>query len=155
MADAPGFDQVAAHKFFAVDCFNKVWGLLDKPDRTAADDQEMVEFCLASVWHWTQREDRTDTNTSVGYWQASRVYATVGLADEALRYGGLCLEVSRREGVPPFYLGFAYEALARAASIAGDRAKAGEHLTEARRIAAALEDPEEKKMLEGDLEGLG
>jgi hypothetical protein len=154
MAEEPGFDVTAAHRYFAADCFNRVWGLLDKPERTSAEDQQMVELCLASIWHWTEREDCTDTTLSVGYWQASRVYATIALSDEATRYGRLCLELSQRADVPPFYLGYAYEALARAEKVAGNGELAREHLAESRRIADGLPDAEARTMLLGDLDGL-
>ena len=155
MGDTPDFDVEAAHKQFSADCFNKVWGLLDKPERTPQEDQEMVELCLASIWHWTEREDCTDTNMSIGYWQVSRVYATVGLPDEARRYGRLCLEVSEGPDILPFYLGYAYEALARAEIIAGNEERAGAHLAESRRIAEALPNPDAKEQLLADLDALG
>jgi len=102
----------AAHEHFSVACFNEAWALLDRTDRSSEDDQRMIELCLASLWHWTQRDDCSATNMSIGYWQASRVYATVGFASEARRYATLCLEASNRPNVPPFYAGYAYEALA-------------------------------------------
>jgi len=154
MSDTPEFDTEAAHKYFAADCFNRVWGLLDKPKRTPEEDQQMVQLCLASVWHWTERDDCTDTNMSIGYWQASRVYASVGLPDEARRYGQLCLEASRGPDILPFYLGYAYEALARAEAVAGNEAKAREHLAESRRIAEGLPNPDAKKQLLADLDAL-
>lgn len=154
MTDSPEFDVLAAHKHFSADCFNRVWALLDKPERTPREEQEMVELCLASVWHWTEREDCTDMNMSIGYWQASRVYATLGLADEARRYGELCLEASRRPDVLPFCMGYAHEALGRAELIAGNGDRAQEHLAESRRIAEGLPDPDAKKRLLADLDGL-
>jgi hypothetical protein len=154
MADAPEFDVTAAHRYFSADCFNRVWALLDNPERTPREEQEMVELCLASVWHWTKREDCTDTNMSIGYWQASRVYATIGLANEARRYGELCLAASRGPDVLPFFLGYAHEALGRAELVAGNADRAREHLAESRRIAEGLPNPDAKKQLLADLDGL-
>ncbi|MBN2170642.1 MAG: hypothetical protein JW819_04880 [Candidatus Krumholzibacteriota bacterium] len=155
MADETKLDLAAAHKNFSASCFNAVWELLDKADRTEREGQRMIELAHASIWHWTQREDCTDTNMSIGYWQASRVYATLGMADEARRYGTLCLAASAAEGVPPFYLGYAHEALSRAAGVAGDREEAAAQLAEARRIAETVPDEEAKKMLLADLDTLG
>jgi hypothetical protein len=155
MGDKPDFDVEAAHKYFSADCFNRVWGLLDKPERTPEENQDMVNLCLASVWHWTERGDCTDTNMSVGYWQASRVYATIGLPDEARRYGLLCLDASQGPDILPFYLGYAYEALARAETVAGNKDKAREHLTKSRHIGESLPDPDAKKHLLADLDELG
>jgi len=41
MPNEPSFDVTAAHKYFAVNCFNSAWGLIEKKDRTAEDDEQM------------------------------------------------------------------------------------------------------------------
>jgi len=38
MTDDKKIDELAAHKWFAVDLFNKTWELMDKKDRTDDDD---------------------------------------------------------------------------------------------------------------------
>ena len=154
MVTEPGFDLADAHKHFSVECFNQVWKLIDKSHRTPAEDQEMIETCLASLWHWSQREDCTPTNLSIGYWQAARVYALLGQAENAMQYAQMCLNVSHASDVLPFYLGYAYEAMARAASAAKDHEKVAEYLAKARRVAAAVPDPEERDQLLEDLESI-
>ena len=151
MAKAPEFDVAAAHKYFSAACFNKAWDLIDKADRTPEENEEMIRLSIASTWHWTQREDCAPTNLSVAYWQTSRIYALLGQADNAQRYGQLALGVLQGDDVPPFYRGYAYEALARAESVAGNKAKMEAFLVEARRAAAAVTDAEGKQMLLADL----
>ncbi|MBI5960010.1 MAG: hypothetical protein HY866_14820, partial [Chloroflexi bacterium] len=114
------FDRQAAHRHFAVECFNQTWDLIDKANRTARDNEKMIGLSMASLWHWSQRKDCTPTNISVGCWLVSRVYALIGQADNARHYGQMCLEASHGDGVAPFYLGCAYEALARAEKVAGN-----------------------------------
>ena len=152
MAKQPDFDVDAAHRTFSGQCFNSAWDLLDKTDRTAEEDEEMIRLSQASIWHWTQREDCTETSMSVGYWQASRIYAVLGQADNARRYAQLCLDHSQGEEILLFYLGYAYEALARAESVAGNRDKTKEYLGEARQMVDALPDDESKKALLDDLD---
>ena len=151
MSKKPDFDVNAAHRYFSAQCFNKAWDLIDKADRTPQEDEDMIRLNQASIWHWTQRDDCTPTNMSTGYWQASRIYAILGQVDNARRYGQLCLDASRGEDVPPFYLGYAYEALARAESVAGSRAKMEQYANEAREIAEQVSDPDSKKWLLDDL----
>ncbi len=151
MAKAPDFDVKAAHKYFAATCFNQAWDLIDKKSRTAEEDHEMLALSMASAWHWTQRDDCTAQNMSVAYWQLARVFALLKQGDNARRYGQMCLTVSKSEGVPPFYLGYAYEALARAEMVAGDKAKMAEYLAEAQRAAERVKDAESRKMLLDDL----
>jgi hypothetical protein len=152
MSKKPEFDVAAAHKYFAADCFNSTWDLLDKQDRTPEDDEQMIRLTMASAYHWTQREDCTSTSMSGAYWQISRVYAVLGQADNARRYGQLCLEVS--QDVEPFYLGYAYEALARAESVAGNSEKRDAYLAKARETAAKVEDEDTRGWLIADLDGI-
>ena len=144
-------DQKAAHKYFSVNCFNKAWDLIDKSDRTPAEDEEMIRLSLASHYHWTQRDDYSPTSASTGHWQTSRIYAILGQAENARRYGQLCLEASQVEDVPPFYLGYAYEALARAEAVGGDREKSNQFINEAKAAAENIEKPDDNKQLLGDL----
>ena len=144
------FDLAAAHQHFSASCFNGVWELIDKPHRSPDDDRLMVSMCHASLFHWRQRSDCTSRSLSIGYWQLSRVYALLGEADNARQYGRLCLTHSQNE--PPFYLGYAHEALARAESLAGNRALAEEQLALAREQASMVADTAEREMLQRDLE---
>lgn len=149
MSESPPFDLALVHRWFAADCFNRVWTLLDKPDRTPDDCERMISLAHASLAHWRGRADCTKQNLSIGYWQLSRVYAVLNQVENARRYGQLCLGVSSTE--LPFLLGYAHEALARAEQLAGNAAIAQQHLAEARRLAAHVADAEERRALENDL----
>ncbi|MCP4536626.1 MAG: hypothetical protein GY832_05725 [Chloroflexi bacterium] len=155
MANKPDFDVNAAHKHFSTNCFNKAWDLIDKADRTAEEDEQMIRLSLASHWHWTQRDDYAKTGESAAHWQTSRIYAMLGQANNAQRYGQLSLVASQGDDVPPFYLGYAYEALARAESVAGNRDQQEKYLGKARAAAEKVEDADSKKMLLDDLDTIG
>ena len=152
MTDSHSLDQTKAHQFFAADCFNKTWAILDQPSRSARDDEQMLLLSHASLWHWTQREDCTDLKLSVGYWLISRVFAVLQRGDDASRYAERCLAVSHSQN--SFYLGYAHEALARAARLQGDADKTSDHLSEARRLAALVTNSDERAMLENDLDSI-
>ena len=152
MAKKPDFDTQAAHKYFSGHCFNAAWDFIEKKDRSADDDDRMIRLAQTSVWHWTQRQDCVDKNLSVGYWQLSRVYSLVGRADEARKYGQISLKYGENE--EPFYKAYAYEALARAESIAGNKKKADEYISKARELTEQVSDPESKKLLIDDLNSI-
>lgn len=152
MAKVTDFDQGAAHKYFAANCFNQAWDLIDKTNRTAAEDEDMIRLSLASHYHWTQRDDYSDTSASIAHWQTSRVYALLGQSDNAKRYGQLCLEVSQAQDTPPFYLAYAYEALARSEATAGNQVRAQEYIDQARSAAEKIQVAEDKKQLLNDLD---
>jgi len=152
MAKKPEFDLQAAHKYFAVYCFNQAWDYIDKPIRTSAEADTMLRLSMSSLWHWTQREDCTPTNLSIGYWQVSRVFALLRQADNARHYGKLCLEASQHDGVAPFHLAYAYEALARAELVAGNLFDKDTYLSQAKQVAANVSDIEDQQHLLKDLE---
>ncbi len=151
--DETPFDEAAAHTHFSKACFNSAWDLIEKAGRSAAENEEMIRLNQASLWHWTQRPDCTDRNLVVGYWQASRIRAIVGHADEAQRYAELCERHSR--ALMPFYQASAQEALARAAWARADAAASKAHATQARVLAQAIVDADERELILADLETLG
>ncbi|NOT05616.1 MAG: hypothetical protein HOP27_13550 [Anaerolineales bacterium] len=149
MSDKPDFDLVTVHKYFSAACFNKTWEYIDNPHRTPDEELAMLQSAMTSLWHWTQREDATPQNLSVGNWQVSRVYALLGQADNARKFAEVSLKLA--EGYEPFYAAFAYEAFARAEMVAGNKAKMQEYLEKAFALAEKVEDEEDKQVLMGDL----
>jgi hypothetical protein len=147
----PDFDVSQAHRFFSAECFNLAWNLIDKPVRTPDEDQQMLQLGMASLWHWSQRPDRSPVNLSVGHWQLARIYALLGQAEAARTHAEQALALSREAGDYPFYQAYAYEALARAAVVAGDKPKVKEYLKAARELAGRVPDPDDKQLLEADL----
>jgi len=146
------FDQIAAHKYYSANCFNKAWELIDKETRTPEEDEQMIRLSQASHYHWTQRPDYSNTSASIGYWQTARIYAILGQAENAIFYGQLCLKASQAEGVAPFFLGYAYEALARAASAAGNLQDTSAYLDKAKTAADQVQKTDDRKMLLDDLQ---
>ncbi len=149
MADAAHFDLVAAHKHFSAWCFNRAWDLIEKPDRTEAEVRLMVALSHASIFHWISRPDCTNKNLSVGYWQASRIQALIGNAQEAIRHAQTCLGYSAN--LEPFHLGYAYEALARAAGLLKDETNFADSLDRAQSLAEQVRDEHDRQLLVADL----
>lgn len=77
MADAP-FDIPRAQRWFAVECNNLAWDLLDKPDRTADETERMLHAAHASVHHWLAVGN--ELNRLRGMVLLANVYAGAGLA---------------------------------------------------------------------------
>lgn len=149
MPVAPVPDFSATHCHFASACFNQVWSLLDKTNRTPEEDRQMVLLAFASLYHWTQRPECANQQLSVGYWQISRVHSVLHLADEALRYADICNSLS--QDLPPFYRGYALEAVARAAALAGKIPQARPAYDEATGLLNEISDADERHLLAQDL----
>jgi len=154
MNSEPAFDLKEAHKYFSAACFNRAWNLIEKEDRTLEEDEEMLQLSLASAWHWSQRDDHSSTKLSISFWQISRAYSILGETENARKYGQLCLNVSMRDEVRSFYLAYAYEALARAEGISGNREKMLDYVRKSRETIERVIKDEEKKMIGDDLESI-
>ena len=152
MTKKDDFDQAAAHKYYSANCFNKAWDLIDKEQRTPEEDEQMIRLSQASHYHWTQRPDYSSTSASIAYWQTARMFAILGQAENAMHYGQLCLKVSREEDVPSFFLGYAYEALARAAAAAGSSQDMKTYLDKAKSAAGEVQKADDRKALLDDLD---
>lgn len=139
----------AAHREIAVALFNRTWELLDKENRTSVDDAEMLTAAFASRYHWRQIGDAR--NFSVSDWQVSRVAAVLGYPDLAEEYGRCSLEAAAAAHLQPFYVGYAHEALARAALLAGDRTAFAKHLAAAHEMLDQVSDAGERDLLAPDL----
>ncbi len=150
MADKLQFDLTAAHKFFSTDNFNKSWEYIEKQDRSQEDDLSMLHAAIASLWHWSQREDVNAKNLSVGYWQVSRVFCLIGQPENARKYGLLSLK--QAESLEPFFKAYAYESLARAEMLAHNRVVMKHYLEQALEWTAQISDEADKELLRKDLE---
>ncbi|HJW21265.1 MAG TPA: helix-turn-helix domain-containing protein, partial [Candidatus Limnocylindrales bacterium] len=82
-ASNPGDLDAAAHRRLGVDLFNHTWTLIEKPDRTPAETDEMIHAAHASRWHWGRAEGGTAANLGRGEWQCARVYSTLGRGEPA------------------------------------------------------------------------
>jgi tetratricopeptide (TPR) repeat protein len=142
------------HRSVASDCFNKCWTYIEKENRTNSEDEEMRRLAEVSFWHWMQVEDHTKENESIGYWQLARVYAISGRYLLAYDYVDKCIEVSENNDLAPFYIGYGYEAKARAYFLGGREEGARDALDKAYGKARLVNDPEWKDPLVADLDQL-
>lgn len=152
MADIIPFDITAAHKYFSAENFNNAWDLINKSERTDEDNLAMLHSAIASLWHWSQREDVSAKKLSVGYWQVSRACNLIQQPDLARTHGLRSLKYAA--SLDPFYKAYAYETLARAEMLSGNRVIMLEYLNKARDLAQQVTDDEDKQLLLRDLESI-
>lgn len=135
------------HRALGIELFNRTWTLLDKPDRSQADDDAMLHMAHASAHHWrSEGSGATAHNLARSEWQVSRVYSVLGRAEPAGYHARRCLETCQANGIGDWDLGFAYEAMARAAAVSGDLG-AARHWVELARQVAVAEDPDRELLL--------
>ncbi len=130
------------HKKSAIDLFNQVWSLLDTAERSAEQDDIMVHAAHASRYHWDQVG--TPLEFERGEWQISRVYAVLKRAEPALYHAERCLEMCQANEIGDFDIAFAYEAIARAHAIAGQKADCDKYTRLAKEAGERIEEKDNR-----------
>ena len=138
-----------ARRRLAVDLFNRTWTLMEMPERTPIQDDEMIHTAHASRYHWG--EVGTPANLARGEWQCSRVYAVLGRGEPSLWHARRCLALCEEHGIGDWDIAFAWEAIARASRVAGDDAGAASALARARELSAEIAEDEDRELLLSDL----
>jgi len=142
MIEEKKYTEKEAHKKFAVDLFNLTWTLMDKKDRTKEEDDKMVHAAHASRFHWG--EIGTPLNWERGEWQISRVYSILNRPLQALYHAWRCLEICQANNLGDFDIAFAYEAVARAYAVAGQRADCEKYLQLAAQAGEQIKAKEDR-----------
>ncbi|WP_423408116.1 hypothetical protein AABM38_21025 [Heyndrickxia sp. MSNUG] len=140
------------HKKMAIDLFNLTWDLIEKQDRTEAEDDTMLYAANASRYHWGIVG--SPLNFARGEWQISRVYAILDRAEPALHHANKSLKHCLEHDLGDFDLGFAYEALARANAVKGNLAEQERNLELALQTAARIDKEENKNWLLKNIDGV-
>lgn len=151
LADTKKFTEEEAHRRFAATCFNQIWPLLEKPNRTEKEDRMMIHLAHASHYHWLQVGE--PINEQRGEWMLARVYTVLGEKSPALKHAKHCLELTEQNGFKDFDLGYAYEGMARALALNGQSSDAKRFKDLAKKSSAQIKKKEDKKLFLSDLKG--
>jgi tetratricopeptide (TPR) repeat protein len=138
---------------FAKQTNGQVWKLLEKTDRSPADEEEMECAAFASLYHWLQAG--TQVHHQRGEWLIAHVYTILGETESALKFANRCLELTEayKNQMEDFDIAYAYEGMARAHALSGNREVAEKFLGMAQSAGEEISDAESKKIFVGDLNG--
>lgn len=136
------------HRKFAVSAYNETWDWMERAERTAEENDTMLNLTHASRHHWERVG--TAQNLAIGEWQISRVYTLLNRPEAALYHAKRSLEICDKHGITNFALAYAWEAVARAEGLAGRKREAEEGINKARTFGKNLDD-ETRERLESDL----
>lgn len=136
----------------AADLFDHTWELLELTGRSPEQDDEMIHAAHASRYHWG--EVGTPANRARGEWQCSRVYAVLGRPEPALHHARRCLALCEEHDLRDWDIAAAWEAVARAARVAGDGSAYREAMARGRDALEGIDDPEDRRLIEADLDEL-
>jgi hypothetical protein len=153
MAEDQTLTLSQAHYHFAVDYHGKTWELLDQAERTADDNQRMLDYAHASLAHW--RTAGGAVRHQRGEWMLARVYSVLGYADLAIEHAHRTLEIHKGNSaeMDDYDLPFAYEALARAYAAKGNAAESKKYLELAKATGESIQGVEDKEIFFKELRG--
>ena len=154
VTDATATSEIddATRRRLAADLFNRTWTLLEIPDRSPAQVDEMIHTAHASRYHWGQVG--AAANLARGEWLCSRVYAVLGRAEPALWHARRCVAINDENGIRDWDIASAYEAMARALAVAGDLPGARDWAARARVACDAIAEDEDREPIAADIETL-
>jgi hypothetical protein len=139
----------AAHKHFALALNQVVWGLLEKTNRTIDDNDLMMQAAYASCYHW--REMGTAVNQQRGQWLISHVFSVLGRGEPALYHARKCIDITNTAHLTGFDLAYAFEALARAYAVVGEKSECDKNMMLAEKAGEQIEDKDDRTWFFKDL----
>ena len=142
-----------SHQYFAKMLNGKVWELLQKTERSQSEDELMIYAAHASCYHWLNAG--TGLHHQRAEWLIAHVYNELGIPESALRHATRCLELTNQFAslMKDFDWAYAYEGIARANALAGNRNEALRYIQRADEIGHAISDDEDKNIFFGDFNG--
>jgi len=143
--------DAATRRALAVGLFNRVWQLLETGDRTPEQVDEMIHAAHASRYHWGEVPDHEPKNLAIGEWQVSRVYSVLGRGEPALYHARRCLAHTEAGPAEHWHRASAYEGMARALAVSGDREEAARWKLKATEALSLEPEQDEREIIEQDL----
>lgn len=147
MSEKPDQDEINKwHRYFGVEGNNRAWDLASKAQRTAAEDQEMLNLAYTAAYHWSKVGKPVND---------ARADVTLAHVHALLKHGELALKYAQRslafcEQHPnereDWDLAFAHMEMAHAAAALGDPHLHAQHYAEARRLGQGIAEEEDRKV---------
>ena len=151
MDTEPRYSLDQANLVFAKKFNGRVWELLEKEERSLEEDEEMVLAAYASYYHWLHAGGGAHRQRSE--WLLARVYTVLGQPAQAIVHAQRCLSLTeeQRHLLQDFDVAYAYEAMARAYALSGDKEQAEEYRHTAEAAGKRIADSEDSRIFQGDL----
>jgi hypothetical protein len=135
-------------RWFAVQCNNRSWDLIAKPDRSPEEDRELLAGAYASAFHWERVG--TPINAARADLTVAHAHAALGNGQLALFHAQRCLSFFERGQGEDWDLAFAHAAVAYAAAVSGDASLHAKHYASAKERGANITDAEDRRIFHGE-----
>jgi hypothetical protein len=145
----PKVDMAQMHMKMGTDYFNQSWELLDKPDRTKEDEDMLINMAHASMFHWMQVGK--PVNMLRGEWLLAHVYTILKHKEEALYHAKNTLDWAKKAKAEDWDLAYAYEAMARAQALNGNKEEFKKYYQMAMDAGKKIKEEGDKKQFDKDM----
>jgi hypothetical protein len=125
---------------------NRAWSLSEQPIRTAAEDEEMLNAAHGAMYFWSIVGDENTQAHAVQL--LAHTYATLNQPGAAARYLERSLPIFLAETAKPWERALAHAVAANVASAGSNTEDHARYYEDAIRLTAALEDAEERAIIE-------
>ncbi|MEZ6002605.1 MAG: hypothetical protein R3F33_00340 [Planctomycetota bacterium] len=129
-------EQSRWHRFFAIDCNNSAWGLVENSKRSADQDADLLRRAYAAAHHWFQVGDDVNKNRAEGL--LGQAHACLGHGELAMHYAQRNHDFVLGRDSDAWEVAFAHSVLSHAASAAGQSALHAEQYGKAQAVAESL-----------------
>ena len=146
MSNVPdNLDPASWHRFFAIECNNRAWELVEKTDRSSAEEREMLDLAHASTFHWAKVG--TELNSMRAQSLLSEVHAILGFGESAIRFSGPAKDYSLNRDTDDWEIAFAYAIHAHSCYAAGLTDEHEENYKAAKKAIAAIQATADREIV--------
>jgi hypothetical protein len=132
------------HKKIAIMTNNEIWPTLDKKNPSKEELEDALHMAHTSLYHWSKIGQ--PINKARAEYMVARVCSAFKWAEPALYHAKQCLKITETTGIGGFDLAFAYEALAKANFVAGNKAECMKYRDLAQKATDAIDGDEDRKI---------
>lgn len=132
---------------------HRIWKLLEKSNRSPAEDEDLLLAAYASLYLW--KEVGRAVHAQRGCWMVAKAHISLQQAAEAVIWARKCFQITEENPLEmeDFDLAYAQEGLARALALAGELDQARQHHAQAAALGEQIKDPEDQEYFWSDFRG--
>ena len=147
-------DLQNAHHFFAIELNKATWQLIETPERSPEQNNEMINAAHGSLYHW--QKPGTPLHLQRGYWLLARVYVVLKMPTQAQHYALLCHQYTLNFPtlMHPFDIGYAYEIMYRLHVLLGNTSEANTYYKNAIAQTSKIDNEKDRQIYEVDLKAV-
>lgn len=141
-------EMLQIHHQMGVDYFNQSWDILLKEERARADEDLLINMVHASLFHWRQLNQ--PVNILRGEWMIAHVYTLLGHKEAALYHAQNTLRWAEETNAADWDLAYAYEAMARAQALNGNREEFAKYYELTAKAGDDIKEEGDRKQFDAD-----